>query len=244
MRKIPLCIPYVGQEELDAVREVLESGWYAVGPKNKEFEDQFRELIGVKHAISMNSCTSCLQLAIECNNITGEVILPSFTFVASANSIITAGAVPVFVDIDPDTYCIDPDKIEEAITEKTEAIMPVHWGGQAADMTRIMKIAQKYNLKIIEDSAETLSGTHKGKQVGSYGVGCFSFFPTKNVTTGEGGMLTTDDDELAEHVRTMIGHGISKSTFQREKEIRPWFRSAKRVGYNFLLSNILAAIGV
>ncbi len=244
MRKIPLCIPYTGQEEKDAVCEVIDSGWYAHGPKNHEFEEGFAEYLGVKHAFSMNSCTSALHLAVEGLGITGEVILPSFTFVASANAVITGGAKPVFADISYDTCNIDPESIERLISPKTEAIMPVHFGGQSADMTAIMEIAQKHKLTIIEDSAETIGGTHKGRLTGTFGIGCFSFYPTKNLTTGEGGMLTTNDDQLALKVKALLAHGIDKSTYEREDKEKAWYRSASRIGYNFRMSNILAAIGV
>jgi len=244
MRKIPLCIPYTGQEEKDAVNEVIDSGWYAHGPKNHEFEEGFAEYLGVEHALSMNSCTSALHLAVEGLGITGEVILPSFTFVASANAVITGGARPVFADIEEDTCNIDPESIERLIGPDTEAIMPIHYGGQSAEMTRILEIAKAHHLHVIEDSAETIGGTHQGQLTGSFGVGCFSFYPTKNLTTGEGGMLTTNDGELAKKVKTLLAHGIDKSTYEREDLEKSWFRSASRVGYNFRLSNILAAIGV
>jgi len=244
MPNIPLCIPYTGQEEIDAVSQVIRSGWYAHGPKNHEFEEGFADYLGVKHAFSMNSCTSALHLAVEGLGITGEVILPSFTFVASANAVITGGAQPVFVDIRYDTCNIDPESVERMITPDTEAIMPVHFGGQSADMTAIVKIAAKHGLQIIEDSAETIGGTHHGQLTGTFGVGCFSFYPTKNLTTGEGGMLTTNDDELARKVKALLAHGIDKSTYERENAEKSWYRSASRVGYNFRMSNILAAIGV
>lgn len=244
MRNIPLCIPYTGQEEKDAVLQVIDSGWYAHGPKNHEFEAGFAEYLGVKHAYSMNSCTSALHLAVEGLGITGEVILPSFTFVASANAIITGGAQPVFADIDYDTCNIDPESVRRLISPGTQAIMPVHFGGQSADMTAIMKIAVDHGLKVIEDSAETIGGTHQGRLTGTFGVGCFSFYPTKNLTTGEGGMLTTNDDDLGRKVKALLAHGIDKSTYEREDQEKSWFRSASLIGYNFRMSNILAAIGV
>lgn len=244
MRKIPLCIPYVGQEEKDAVNEVIDSGWYAHGPKNHEFEAGFADYLGVKHALSMNSCTSAIHLAVEGLGVTGEVILPSFTFVASANAVITGGARPVFADIEYETCNIDPASIERLITPETEAIMPVHFAGQSADMTAVMEIARKHNLFVIEDSAETIGGEHHNRMTGTFGVGCFSFYPTKNMTTGEGGMLTTNDDRLAHKVKALLAHGIDKTTYEREDKEKSWYRSASRIGYNFRLSNILAAIGV
>jgi len=244
MREIPLCIPFTGEEEKKAVSEVIDSGWYAHGPKNRELEEDFAKYLGVNHALSMNSCTSCIHLAIEGLGITGEVILPSFTFVASANAVITGGAEPVFADIEEDTCCIDPEAIKRLIGPNTEAIMPVHYGGQSADMHAIMKIAEKHDLLVIEDSAETIGGEHHGQKAGTFGVGCFSFYPTKNMTTGEGGILTTNDHELAKKVKALLAHGIDKTTYERENKEKSWYRSASYVGYNFRMSNILAAIGV
>ena len=245
MKKIPLCIPATGEEEIRAVSEILATGWLAHGPKNHEFEEMFAEFVGVKHAITMNSCTSALHLAVEGLGITGEVIVPSFTWVASVNSILLAGATPVMVDIDVDTRNISVAAIEEAITPRTEAIMVVHYGGLPADMPRIIELAKRYNLRLIEDSAECLGGTYAGgTQAGSYDIGCFSFFPTKNITTGEGGMFTTNDDTLAKNIRSLAAHGIDSSTYQRELEKTPWLRRASRAGYNFRMSNLLAAIGV
>ncbi len=198
----------------------------------------------MKHALALNSCTSALHLAIQANNITKEVILPSFTFVASANSIITAGAKPVFVDIDYNTCNIDPAKIEAAITKDTQAIMPVHYAGQSCDMEAIMKIANEHNLKIIEDSAETIGGTFNGQKTGSFGEGCFSFYPTKNMTTGEGGVLTTNDDKVYNNAKSQHAHGLSTTAFERERIERPWVRAAEFSGYNFRMCDILAAIGV
>lgn len=240
---IPLCIPSITEAELDLAREALSSGWLAHGPFNHKFEHAFAEYLGVKHAVTLNSCTSALFLALKAQDITGEVILPSFTFVASANAAVTAGATPVLVDIDYNTCNVSPAAIEAAITTRTEAIMPVHFAGQPCLMDEIMVIASKHGLAIIEDSAETLGATFAGQQAGTFGTGCFSFFPTKNLTTGEGGMLTTNDDDLAARVRLLASHGVPKTTYEREKEALPWYRSAVEPGYNFRLSNVLAAVG-
>lgn len=244
MRKIPLCKPAINNEEIKSAVEVLKSGWMAHGPKNHEFEDQFRSYLGVKHAITMNSCTSALLLAIETLGIKGEVVAPSFTFVATVNAILLAGAKPVFADIDETTRNISPDRIIEAISDKTEAIMVVHYAGLPADMPKIIEIAEKYHLRIIEDSAECLGGSYNGIKAGNYDIGCFSFFPTKNITTCEGGMLTTNDDQLAAKVRSLCAHGIDSTTYKREKERRPWLRISSQFGYNLRMSNLLAAIGV
>jgi len=242
--EIPLCRPYITDDEISLVREVLESGWLAHGPKNKSFEQEFASFIGTKRAVSLNSATSALQLAIQALNLKGDVIVPSFTFVASANSIVTAGCKPVFVDIDYDTCNIDVSKIEEKITPQTKAIMPVHYAGQSCKMAEIMELANKYDLKVIEDSAECIGGTYQNKKTGSFGVGCFSFFPTKNMTSGEGGMLTTNDEMFAERVQALRGHGILSSTFEREKIEKPWLRAATYAGYNYRLCDVLAAIGL
>ena len=243
-RDVPLCRPRIGPAEKKAVLEVLESGWLAHGPKNHELEKQFQSLTGAPYAIAMNSCTSALQLAIEARDIGGEVILPSFTFVASANAVVTAGATPVLVDVDPVTRCADPEAIAAAVGPRTEAVMVVHYGGQLADMEPIAKTCERHGLALIEDSAETIGAFYRGRPQGSFGDGCFSFFPTKNITTGEGGMLTTYDAELHRKARALIGHGIESTTLEREKAERPWLRAATLAGYNFRMSHLLAALGV
>jgi len=242
--KLPLCIPNLGEEEALAVKEVLDSGWLAHGPKVDEFEEKFSEYIGVSNSVAVNSCASALQVAIQAQNIKGEVILPSFTMCASANAIIAAGAKPVFAEIEYESCNIDPLDIEKKITDKTTAIMPVHYAGLSCKMDQIMELAEKHNLKVIEDSAECIGGTFKGRRAGSFGTGCFSFYPTKNMTTGEGGMITTNDEKLAANVRTLRAHGISSTAFQREKQERPWFRAATMAGYNYRMSDIIAAIGI
>ncbi len=241
---IPLCRPFIGKNEKEAVAEVLRSGWLAHGSKVEEFERRFAEYIGVKEAVSLNSCTSALFLSLVASEIKGEVLIPSFTFVATANAVVTAGCTPVFVDIDYDTLNIDPEKMEKKVSSRTRAIMPVHFGGQSCEMTAILKIAKKHQLTVIEDSAETVGGTYRGKKTGVFGVGCFSFFPTKNMATGEGGMVTTNSKKLAGKIRALAGHGISSTALTREKTSHPWYRSASYPGYNFRMSNILAALGV
>ena len=241
---VKLCIPHIGKEEEELLNKVLKSGWLTHGPYNTEFEESFAKYLGVKHAISLNSCTSAIQLALEARNIRKEVIIPSFTFVATANAVVKSRATPVFAEVEYDTGNLDVTKIEEKITENTEAIMPVHYAGHPCDMDKIMDIAQRYNLHVIEDSAETIGGLFKEKQAGSFSDACFSFFPTKNITTGEGGMFTTNNSDVANKVKTLAAHGISKSTLEREKQDMNWYKDASVAGYNFRLSNLLAALGL
>lgn len=242
-RKIPLCAPTLGPEEIQAVAAVLESGWLAHGPKNQEFERLACEFLGVAHAVSTNSCTSALWAALRALAITGEVLAPSFTFVATVNAIILAGATPVFVDVD-ESGNICPDEITKAITPATQAIMVVHYAGLPANMPAIIALAKRHGLRIIEDSAECFGGSYHGAQAGVHDVGCFSFFPTKNITTGEGGLLVTNDGSVAQRARQLCAHGIDSSTFEREKAMKPWLRIASQPGFNFRLSHPLAAMGV
>lgn len=242
-QEVPLGRPSIGAKEIEAVVEVLKSGWLAHGPYNHKFEEAFAKLIEVPHAISMNSCTSALEVALKVSNIKGEVIVPSFTWVASANAIVTAGATPIFCEVEPDTRNVTAELIAEKITSTTEAVMIVHYGGQPCQMDEIVRLCDRHHLLLIEDSAETLGGTWHGKQAGSFGIGCFSFFPTKNITTGEGGMLTCRDDDIARKVRALIAHGVASTTLAREKVQKPWLRAAEIAGHNFRMPNPLAALG-
>ena len=242
-RKIPLVVPDIGEAEKAAVLEVLESGWLVHGTYNRRLEEDFAEFVGVEHAITVNSCTSGLEAILKAYGIRGEVVLPSFTFVATANAVVTSGATPVFCDVDLETRNVRAADIEPCLTSRTEAVTVVHYGGQPCAMDEIRALCDRKGLLLIEDSAETLGATWNGKQAGSFGVGCFSFFPTKNMTTGEGGIVTLDDSEHAAKIRALIAHGIATTTFIREREEKPWFRSAILPGHNFRLTNIQAAIG-
>ena len=232
---IPIAKPFIGDEEIKEVEAVLRSGFIAQGPKVAEFEEKFAEYIGTRHAIATSSGTTALHVALLCAGIGkgDEVITTPFSFAATANSVLYAGGKPVFVDIDPKTYNINPEKIEEAITDKTKAIMPVHLYGQPADMDQICKIAEDHDLKVIEDAAQAHGAIYHGKKVGSIGdMACFSFYPTKNITTGEGGIITTDDDAFDKDARAIRAHGES----ERYEHVT--------LGYNFRMTDIAAAIGV
>ncbi|WP_295721287.1 DegT/DnrJ/EryC1/StrS aminotransferase family protein [uncultured Methanobrevibacter sp.] len=233
--RINIAKPIIGQEEIDNVVEVLKSGMIAQGPKVSEFEDEFAKWIGSDYAIATSSGTTALHTALlACGIGKGdEVITVGFTFVASSNSILYTGAKPVFVDIYEDTFLIDPSKIEDAITDKTKAILVVQLYGQSAEMDSIVKIAKKHNLFVIEDAAQAHGAEYKGKKVGTLGdVACFSFYPTKNMTTSEGGMITTNNKDIAEKSKIFRAHGSSVKYHHNY------------LGYNFRLTDIAAAIGL
>ncbi len=231
---IPIAKPLIGAEEKKAVLEVLESGMLAQGKKVEEFERAFASFLGVKQAIATSNGTTALHAALLANGIGSgdEVITTPFTFIATANAIKMAGATPVFVDIEESTFNIDPHQIEEAITSKTRAILPVHLFGLPADMKAIEKIAEKHGLPIIEDACQAHGATIEGKHVGSFGTGCFSFYATKNMTTGEGGMITTNDEGIAAKLRKIISHGSERRYYH------------EMLGYNYRMTEIAAAIGL
>jgi len=236
--KIPLTKPYTGKEEIEKIKQVLGSGHLTQGPVVKEFEEQFSKYLGVKHAVATTSCTSALLLTLIALDIKAgdEVILPDFTFPATGNVICNVGAKPILLDVDRSTYNIDVNKIEKAITKKTSAIIGVHLFGHPADMSPLIEIAEKYGLHIIEDAACSLGALYKGKQTGTFGdVGCFSFHPRKILTTGEGGMLVTNNLEIAEKATMIRDHG---------RRIRDGKSQFIYFGYNFRMSDILAAIGL
>ena len=233
--KVSIASPIIEDEEINAVIEVMKSGMIAQGPKVIEFEEKFAEYVGAKYGIATNSGTSALHVALLAAGIGegDEVITTPFTFAATGNSVLYTGAKPVFVDIDPETFTIDPSKIEEAITDKTKAIMPVQLYGQAADMDAIMEIAKEHDLIVIEDAAQAHGATYKGDKVGVLGdMACFSFYPTKNMTTSEGGMITTNNKEFAENAKVFRAHG---SAVKYHHDV---------LGYNFRMTDIGAAIGI
>ncbi|MCK5169637.1 MAG: DegT/DnrJ/EryC1/StrS aminotransferase family protein, partial [Bacteroidales bacterium] len=251
---LPFSLPSIEQEEIDEVVDTLKENWITTGPKTKKFEDDFSKLIGVKHAIAVNSCTAALHLGLEAVGIKkgDKVITSPFTFTASGETIRYLGADPLFADINAKTFNIDPKKIEQIFenknfeTSKIKAIIPVHFGGQACNMTAIIKIAKKYDLKIVEDAAHTLPTTYNGKLIGSFGdITCFSFYATKTITTGEGGMLVTKNDDYASRVRTMRLHGINKDVFNRYiSEDADWYYEIIAPGFKYNMSDIAAAIGI
>jgi len=245
---IPFAPPYITEDEINVVIEVLKSGWLSMGYKTLEFENKFAEYIGSKHAVATNSCTSALFLSLKVLGIKkgDEVITTPFTFAATANVIVHCGAKPVFVDIEEETYNINADKIEEKITDKTKAIIVVHYGGQPADMKKIMKIAREYDLKVIEDAAHAVGSEYeKGKKVGSFGnLTCFSFYATKPMTTGEGGMITLNSDDLNEELRILRLHGISRDAWKRYLETDNWYYEVIEAGYKFNPTDISSAIGL
>lgn len=231
---IPIAKPLLGKEEKEAVLEVLDSGMLTQGTYVKEFEERFAEFIGVKQAVAASSGTTALHAALLTLGIKegDEVITSPFTFIATATAIKMVGAKPVFVDIDEKTFNIDVSLVEKVVTEKTKAIIPVHLFGLPVDMEALGQVATKHNLLIVEDACQAHGAHIKGRKVGSFGVGCFSFYPTKNMTTGEGGMITVDDPIVAEKLRKIINHGSSQRYYHDS------------LGYNYRMTNIAAAIGI
>jgi len=241
--KVPLCRAAIGKSEIACINQALRSGWLAHGHFNHLFEKEFARKLGIGHAVTMNSCTSALEAALKVAKIRGEVVIPSFTWVATANAVVNTGGHPVFAEVDAETRNVTAATLEAKITPRTEAVIVVHFGGQPCRMDEIVRLCRRRKLLLIEDSAETLGATWRGKQAGAFGIGCFSFFPTKNITTGEGGMLTCADSRFAAEVRTLVAHGVPSTTYDRRKVKRPWLRDAVGAGHNYRLSNLLAALG-
>ena len=239
MNKIPLFRSFLKKNDYQMIYKSLKSGWLTHGQNNLIFEKKFSKLIGSKYAISMNSCTSALECALKIIKKKGEVILPSWTWVATANAIINTGNVPVFVDVDLNSRNMTGKTIGSKINKKTIAVIVVHFAGLPCEMDDIVKTCKQKKIELIEDSAETLGATWKKKYTGSFGTGCFSFFPTKNITTTEGGMLTTNNKKRYIEIKKLIAHGINKN-----KKKHFWHRESDLPGHNYRLPNHLAALGI
>jgi len=245
-REIPFFVPWVTKEDKKAVIEALSSRWLTGGPRATEFEKMFANYLGTKHATAVNSCTAALHLAMRALNIGpgDEVIVPVFTFAATANAPLFVGANPVFADIDEKTFNISPKDIQNKITKKTKAIIVVHYGGQPCDMKEIMQIAKRHNLHVVEDCAHSLGAQYMNQKTGSIGtISCFSFYPTKIITTLEGGMTTTNDEEMAKQIQVLREHGMTRGAFDREKTAT-WYYNVVNLGYNYRLNEVQAALGI
>lgn len=247
---IPVFRPSITELEIEAVNEVLRSGWLGQGPRTAEFEKAFADYCSVSHAVGVNSCTAALHLALLVAGVEAgdEVILPSFTFVSTAHAISYCGAIPVMADVNHDTLCMGARHVEPLITDKTRMVMVVHYGGQPAEMQELVELCKKHNLVLVEDCAHACGATYQGKPVGGIGdIGCFSFQAIKNLTTGDGGMLTTNNREWAERAHKLAWLGISSSTWQRvggEKKIYSWEYAIDEVGYKYHINDIASAIGL
>ncbi|MGB1249483.1 MAG: DegT/DnrJ/EryC1/StrS family aminotransferase [Candidatus Promineifilaceae bacterium] len=244
--KVPLAdLDYDASEE-EAVLAVLRRRWLTMGSETQAFEAEFAEFVGAKHAFAVTNCTAALHMAYEALGLKAgdEVIVPSLTFVATANAVTYTGATPVFADVTSESdFSISPDDIEAKITPRTKAIVVVHFGGYPCDMLRIQAIAKAHNLYIVEDAAHTPGSELDGRQLGTWGdVGCYSFFSNKNMATGEGGMLTTDDDEIAEQFRLLRSHGMTTLTWDRHKG-RASTYEVLLPGYNYRIDEIRSALG-
>lgn len=247
---LPFALPDIGEEEINEVIDSLRSGWITTGPKTKKFEADFSEFLGGGlESISVNSATAGLHLALEAIGVQpgDEVITTPYTFTATAEVIRYLGANPVFVDIDPDTFNIDPNKIEAAITPKTKAIIPVHFAGLACDMQSILAIAKRHDLKVVEDAAHSLPTRYQEKLIGTLesDVTVFSFYATKTIATGEGGMLVTRNADIAARCKIMRLHGISRDAFDRYTSKKPaWHYEVVAPGYKYNLTDLASSLGI
>jgi len=244
---LPFGRPCLGEEEAREVLDTLQSRWIGTGPKAIRFEEMFAQYVQCKHALAVNSCTAALHLSLVVSGIGpgDEVITSPLTFAATANVIVHTGAEPVFADIDPITLNIDPQAIERAITPRTKAVMPVHFGGLACAMNEIVSLAERHNLVAIEDAAHAVGTKYRGRMIGGSGnLTCFSFYANKNLTTAEGGMVTTDGDDLAEKIAVYRLHGLSKHAWQRYSARRLLLSDALHPGYKYNMPDLMASLGI
>ena len=247
MEEIPFTRTLIGKEDEEEVMDTLRSGLIGTGVKTEQLEREFAAYQGTRHAIGTNSCTAALHLSLHALGIGpgDEVITTPMTFVSTASSIVYTGATPVFVDVEPDTLCIDPARIEAAVAERTRAIIPVHLYGQPCDMDRILDIARRYNLKVVSDCAHAIEGEYRGRKVGSLGdTACYSFYATKNMTAGNGGMLVTDDDNLAQLVQSQRDHGMALGAWTRYQTGEFQEYPMVQLGFKYIMWDIPASIGL
>jgi len=246
MRWIPYGRQWVDDEDIEAVAEVLRSDWITTGPKVAEFEELFANVVKAKYAIAVSSGTAALHAAMFALDIApgDEVIVPTMTFAASANCVIFQRGTPIFVDIDPDTLLLNPAQVEAKITPQTKAIIPVDYAGHPCDYDRIQEIADRYGLAVVADACHSLGGKYKGREVGSLAdLSVFSFHPVKHITTGEGGMITTHNEQFVRRMRTFRNHGITTDHYQREMQ-GSWFYEMVELGYNYRITDFQSALGI
>jgi dTDP-4-amino-4,6-dideoxygalactose transaminase len=247
---LPFALPLIGEDEITEVVDTLRSGWLTTGKKTVQFENDFAEFVGASHALAVNSATSGLHLALEAVGVGAgdKVITTTYTFTATAEVIRYLGADPILVDIEPDTFNMSPEKLRQAIAENdnVKAIMPVHFAGQSCDMDEILAIAKEHNLKVIEDAAHALPTTWKGTTIGSISdITVYSFYVTKTIATGEGGMITTENKEYRDRMKTMRLHGINRDVFDRYTSDKPsWFYEVVEPGYKYNMTDVAASIGI
>ncbi len=244
---IPFCRPDISEREIAELLETLRSGWLTTGPRTRRFEERFAEYAGASQAVALNSCTGALHLALAALGLSedDEVITTPYTFVASSEVIMYHRARPVFVDVDPETLCIDPAKIEQALGPRTRMILPVHMAGHPAEMDPLLEIARRHGLKVVEDAAHATETCYGNRKVGSIGdATCFSFYATKNLVTGEGGMLTTADPELAERARILSLHGMNRDAWKRYDKGGSWYYEIVETGFKYNMTDLQAALGL
>jgi dTDP-4-amino-4,6-dideoxygalactose transaminase len=243
---LPYCLPQIGQEEIDEVVDSLRSGWITTGPKVKLFEERFAAYCGVRHAIAVNSCTAALHIALTAMDVGpgDEVIVPTLTFCSTANVVAHLGARPVIVDID-EHYQISVEAIRRAIDKKTKVIIPVHYAGQAADLNEIRMLAARCGIRVLEDAAHASGSEYAGRRIGSHSdAAAFSFYATKNMTTGEGGMITTNNEDLAARMRLLALHGMSRDAWKRYTQAGSWYYEVLEPGYKDNMTDVAAAMGL
>ncbi len=244
---LPVALPWINEEEINIVGDILRSGWLTTGPKVKEFEEKFANYVNAGYAVALNSCTGAMHCALLALGIKkgDEVITSTLTFAATGHVIQYVGAKPVLVDIKKDTYNIDPEEIKNKITKNTKAVISVDYAGQPCDYDEILKIANEYNLYTIDDSAHAVGAEYKGKKIGTLcDVTCFSFYAIKNMTTGEGGMATTNNDNFANKIRKFSYFGISKDAWKRYAHGGKWYYEIEDLGYKYNMMDIQAVMGL